>query len=72
MKLETLVFNYKVYEEHRSSSLQRLNRLFDLRAQKENLKCQFQTVDLGQKTKQQQQQVVQGRIEEIYIEIAQI
>lgn len=43
VKLETLVCNYKVYEECRFSILKSLNRLTELQAQKE---------DLGQNTKQ--------------------
>ena len=38
VKLETLVFNYKVHEKCRSSSLQSLNQLSDLRVQKESLR----------------------------------
>ena len=32
VKLETLAFNYKVYEERRSASLKGLNRLSNLQA----------------------------------------
>ena len=52
VKLETLAFNYKVYEECMSSNLKSLNRLSELRSQKDNLRDQFHTVDLNQKTKQ--------------------
>ena len=38
VKLEMLAFNHKVYEEYRSSDLKSLNRLLELRAQKESLK----------------------------------
>ena len=51
MRLEMLAFNYKVYEECRLSGPKGLNRLLELRAQKESLKGQFQTVDLVQKAK---------------------
>ena len=60
VKLETLVFKCKVYEERRSSSRQSLNRLSNLKVEKENPRSQFLAVDVGQRTKQQQQQVVQG------------
>ena len=47
VKLKTLVFNYKVYEECKSSNLKSLTQLSKLRAQ-----GQFQVVDLSQKNKQ--------------------
>lgn len=41
MKLKTLVFNYEVHEERKSSSLKSLNWLTKLQAQKEDLQGQF-------------------------------
>ena len=52
MKLETLICNYKVYEEHKTTNFKSLNQLTELRAQKEDFRGQFKAVDLGQKTKQ--------------------
>ena len=39
VKLEKLAFNYRVYEECKSSALKSLNRLLGLRAQKESFKA---------------------------------
>ena len=72
MKLETLAFNHKVYEEYKWAGLQGLNRLLEIWAHKENLKAQFQAMDISQKAKQQWQQFVQGRIAEIHLEITQL
>lgn len=46
--------------------------LIELRPQKEDIWGQFQVIDLSQKTKQQRQQVVQGRIKVIHLEIARL
>ena len=61
-----------MYEERKSVGLRRLNRLTELRSQKEGLKTQFQAIDINQKAKQQWQQVVQGRIVKINAEIAKL
>ena len=72
MKLEMLSFNQMMYETRKSAILRNLNRLAELRVQKDSFKAQFQAINANQKAKQQQQQVVQNRNTNINNEIARL